>query len=438
MTASATHRARLDQIRERAQHARGARNRARQVAEAARSAGDSDAAAIAEASLEVAQTEVETSEALVNMMLSQISGLESNPFDRGFFDDPEALRSLELMAHTSQPIGNVVLGRFASAEQFAASLGRGARRAESTGGSGSDVGVPASARMQAPFGIVRQLYQPLDLLDLIPTAAMTGAAFTYIVEGGDMSTGADVVEEGEIKPMGSIDLDEGEVRAVTIASWIKARRQVLDDVAGLQTVITERLTQLVRQKIQSQLLAGDGAGEHLLGILNRDGVAHVDGAGMPAADAVLRGLTTVRMNNAAPTGVVLNPLTYEGMLTERDAGGGRLDSAGAFAGTPVDAAWGIPVVQTAAVDPDVAVVADWAQSAVLFVREGLTVRISDADQDDFVRNRITVLCETRVGLMVAVPPGIAVVHLGGGAAPEAAGQARPRSPQTRPRGGQSG
>jgi len=209
-------------------------------------------------------------------------------------------------------------------------------------------------------------------------------------------------------------------------------------------VIAERLTQLVRQRIQTQALSGDGQGEHILGVLNRAGVATVEHeAGAAAADAILRVLTTVRLANASPTGVLVNPLTYQSILTQRAGDGSRLDSPGALAGAPVDSAWGIPLIQTAAVGPDKPILADWARAATLYIREGLTARVSDSDQDDFVRNVVTVLVETRVGLMVSYPQAICVVELDGasgasGASSPVAAQAKTRAPQTRPRGAETG
>jgi len=219
MTPSAAARQRLESIRERTRSARGARRRSEQVLEAARQDGDQDAIGIAELALQEARHEVEVADRLESMLLAQLSGLNGHGLDGGFLDDPEALRSLELLAHTSTPIGNVVLGRYATAEQFAASLGRGVRAESGGARGGSDVVVPASARQEAPYGIVRQLYQPLDLLDLLPTATMTGAAFSYVIEGGPLDEGAAETVEGEVKPEGQVEFDEDEVRAVTVASW---------------------------------------------------------------------------------------------------------------------------------------------------------------------------------------------------------------------------
>ena len=53
---------------------------------------------------------------------------------------------------------------------------------------------------------------------------------------------------------------------------------------------------------------------------------------------------------------------------------------------------------------------DWTNGATLFVREPVTIRMSDADQDDFVRNRVTVLGEGRFGLAVWSPASFCVVH----------------------------
>jgi len=56
------------------------------------------------------------------------------------------------------------------------------------------------------------------------------------------------------------------------------------------------------------------------------------------------------------------------------------------------------------------VVGDFRLGATLFVREGVNVRASDSDQDDFVRNRVTILGERRFGLAVWQLGAFALVH----------------------------
>ena len=108
--------------------------------------------------------------------------------------------------------------------------------------------------------------------------------------------------------------------------------------------------------------------------------------------------------------MVVNPVDYAAMLKNKATGSGiRLDSDGAFA-TPPDTMWGLPAIPSKAIPQGQALVGDWATGATLFVREPVNVRISDADQDDMTRNRLTALGEGRFGLAVWQPTAFTLVH----------------------------
>ena len=101
----------------------------------------------------------------------------------------------------------------------------------------------------------------------------------------------------------------------------------------------------------------------------------------------------------------------ESLLTEKANGSGeRLDSAGAFVG-PADSVWGLPIVRSKWIDPKVALVGNFTLACSLMVREGVSIRISDSDVDDFQRNRVTILSEARVALPVWQPSALAEVQL---------------------------
>ena len=87
-------------------------------------------------------------------------------------------------------------------------------------------------------------------------------------------------------------------------------------------------------------------------------------------------------------------------------------SGGAFGSVPTQM-WGLPLVEIAvAALSGKAIVADWSLAVTCFVREGVHVIISDSDQDDFLRNRLTLLGEARVAFAWWQPSAIAVVNLG--------------------------
>jgi HK97 family phage major capsid protein len=272
----------------------------------------------------------------------------------------------------------------------------------------TDPSLPDAARLGPFYGVVPQLRRRLRLLDLIPTQAMEGAAFHYAVESGDLDSAFETAE-GSIKPQGDQVLDDGIVEAKTIAHWNKVRRQQLADVPTLSTVVSTRLSYGVSRRVENQIVAGDGTGENLRGILHTTGISVVDYTAEPLADLALAGIADILGANAEPNAVILNPADWTSMLAAKAVGSGeRLDSDGAFS-TTADTLWGLPALISTVIPAGTALVGDWSLGATLFVREGVNLRISDSDQDDFVRNVVTLLAEGRFGMACWRPACFSVV-----------------------------
>jgi HK97 family phage major capsid protein len=73
--------------------------------------------------------------------------------------------------------------------------------------------------------------------------------------------------------------------------------------------------------------------------------------------------------------------------------------------------WGVPLVPSPAIPQGTVLVGDFTIGAQLFIREGVQVLMSDSDQDDFLRNRVTLLGEMRAALAVFRPSAFAAVDL---------------------------
>ena len=124
---------------------------------------------------------------------------------------------------------------------------------------------------------------------------------------------------------------------------------------------------------------------------------------------------------ATPDAVVLNPVDYGSMLAAKAVGSGeRLDSNGAFS-TPGDTIWGLPAIVSTVLPAGQCLVGDFGLGATLFVREGINTRMSDSDQDDFVRNRVTILGEGRFGLGIWQLAAFALVNFRSSGASGASG-----------------
>jgi HK97 family phage major capsid protein len=346
--------------------------------------------------------EIETNIGLVEQeeryVLSQIAGIDGSgamTYQENALRDPAVLENLQSMAHSNMPIGNWNLGPVMSRDELIAQMGQGRPMAVS-----GDVTLPDTARQGPYYGVVPQLRRPLTLLDVIPTAPMDQKSFDFTRESGNFDTAAETVE-GATKPQADVTLIDAQVVAKTIAHWTKMKRQQIADVPALATTIESRLVYGVNRRIENQCLAGDGTGENLLGILNTSGIgAPASVTGDNDADMALNGVIAVMQSFAQPDAIVINPVDYSKMLKARATGSGeRIDSEGAF-GTPPTQMWGLNLVVNTAMAAGTGLIGDFARGCTLFVREGVNARLSDADQDDFTRNRITCLAECRVGFAV--------------------------------------
>src|SRR5215469_4730386 len=174
--------------------------------------------------------------------------------------------------HSRNQFGTINFGEIASREDAARFLAAGLPAAPAGGVTTTSTGwfVPPDFR-----GIVPPRLMPLNLLDLIPTGTTDSNNIEY-VQITAIPGSAAPVDEAVLKPQEGITAVAATAPVRTIAGWIKASRQSLDDVAGLSTLINTLLPYDVRRSIMAQIISGDGTG------LNLTGLYHTTGVGAPA------------------------------------------------------------------------------------------------------------------------------------------------------------
>ena len=303
--------------------------------------------------------------------------------------------------------GTIQMGQIASREQAINFL------SELPGATPGPVDSPSTNGMIQPDfrGMIRPMLRPLRLLDLIPTGPTDSNSIEYVQVTNIPDTAAPVAE-GAVKPQAGLATSDETAPVRTIAGWIKVNRQAMDDAAGLSTLINTLLPYDVRRKIEYQVLRGDGTGQNLTGILEQTGIgepAYVEGDNI--ADAILRAMTYVILAEQEPNFTALHPLDWQALLLMRENQAQRTGQY-LYGGPGMMAAatvWGMTVTPSTAITSGAPLVGD-SMGCTLLVREGVNVKASDSDQDDFVRNRVTVLAEARVALPVWYPSAFAVAN----------------------------
>ncbi len=325
--------------------------------------------------------------------------------------NPEFADVMARMAHTSAHIGDVQIGAIPR-EHVAQWTGRSL-----AAGNGGLV-VPTSGMSQGPFDRTVPLLQPpTTFLDLVGSVTMDYPSVPYAQEipvpGG---SGPAPTAPGAIKPGVDFAYQDAEANPATIAGWVKINRQTLADVLQLGAIIQNRLMFRTRQALEREVLSGDGSVSDrtgkpgIVGLLETTGIASLDqAADEMLPDALIDGITTLLVSGAQPNVIAMNPLDRAALLKTK-SGGSIEYVANPFLAT-ARTIWDVAFVPAVGVPPGKVIVGDTNVGLTLLIREPAAIRISDQDQDDFSRNRLTVLCELRAALAVWVPAAFCEVNL---------------------------
>lgn len=134
-------------------------------------------------------------------------------------------------------------------------------------GRGQTADTGMNIQPQRAPGIVGVPTPALTLLDVLPVLKVEGATYEYVHLDGFLS-GADYQrKEGDEKA--EIDLPTTLERAeiATIAAWLPASKQVLEDNTELENQIGLLMSTGVRQKLERELIAGAGGPGEIEGLI---------------------------------------------------------------------------------------------------------------------------------------------------------------------------
>ena len=208
------------------------------------------------------------------------------------------------------------------------------------------------------------------------------------------------VAEGAAKPQSELQFEDATAPVRTIAHWMRASVQILADAPALRSMIDQRLRYGLAFAEEQQLLNGSGTGQNLEGLVTA-ATAYAAPGSLTAAtpvDVVRLMILQVALAEYPANGIVMNPIDMAAIEMSKDTAGGYL--IGDPQGTIQKRLWGLPVVETQAIGVDKALVGAFDLAAQIFDRQDATVEVSTEDQDNFIKNKVTIRAEERLALAI--------------------------------------
>lgn len=254
--------------------------------------------------------------------------------------------------------------------------------------------------------VVEAVSRPIQVLDLIPMGQTGQASVVYMEETTRTHAAAETAEGGTYKESTFV-LTEKTSNVRKITDSIPVTDEQLADEAQVRSYLDQRLSFGVRQRLDSQVLNGNGTAPNLEGILNVTGIQTQAKGTDPSFDAVHKAMTLVRVTGrATPNAIVMHPNDWEDVRLTRTADGiyilGNPSQAGPMT------LFGLPVALGDVITENTALVGDFQNFSQLFERRGLDVQVGFTGSQ-FVEGKQTLRADIRMAFVVFRPAAFCTV-----------------------------
>lgn len=251
-------------------------------------------------------------------------------------------------------------------------------------------------------GWIDETEGPLSIRDLLNVQPTTSNSVEY-VRVLDFENNADYRPETTAAAQSSVKFDLVRDSVSSIAHWMPASREILNDAPQMRAFIDNKLRYGVKAKEDKALLYGTGVGNTITGLMVDEDVQVFSryGQGDTQVDILRRALTDVRMTDYASSGFILNPMDFEDLELLKGS-----DQHYIWLNIPTPNGpqlFRLPVSETVAMEKGNFLTGAFKQGATLYDRENASVRFSESHEDFFTKGMVAILAEERLALAVERP-----------------------------------
>jgi HK97 family phage major capsid protein len=271
-------------------------------------------------------------------------------------------------------------------------------------------------------GIVPLKFQRLTIADLLAQGTTSSTSISYVIEAAFQDLTGTVLEKGSI-PQLDLTLARRQDNVGKIANIAKPTVEMFQDAEQFQAYLENRMVFGLQRKEEDQLLNGTGTAPQITGIFQRSGLAPavVTAAGLTAVKAmegIFNQMTALRATSfVEPDAIVIHPTDWQTIRLGKDSQG-QYYAGGPFTGaygnggyTNVADIWGVKAVITTAVPQGTVLVGGFQECGQVFRRSGITLDMTNSNNNDFETDLITLKAEERLALAVYRPAGFGKVTL---------------------------
>lgn len=240
------------------------------------------------------------------------------------------------------------------------------------------------------------------VLDIIPVGNTSQAAILYMVESTFTNNAAERTEGANNAGEAALALTATTSTVRQIPVWIPVTKEQMEDVPYISGYVNNRLGLMLRQRLSSQILVGNGVAPNLAGIIGLAGVQTQAKGADPTPDAVYKAMTLVRVTGRAePNATIWHPNDWQDIRLLRTADGVYIWGSPSEAGP--ERIWGLSVTQDSACTENTMVVGDWANFCELVMRQGIEIEITDSHASLFIQYTLAIRASVRAAFIVYRP-----------------------------------
>lgn len=253
-------------------------------------------------------------------------------------------------------------------------------------------------------GIVAEARRRLRIRQLLTARPTSMQVIDFVkVNSPLVAPESPVPYEGADKYENTVTFTTQSEKVRTLATWIPASRQILDDFSELLGFLRASLPYYVDQLEENELLNGDGSEEHLHGLTHQAQAFDTNqlqaSLGWSMDECIARSIQQIAAaNEVEPTFVALHPNNYWDIMLSKDTTKRYL-----FA-TEAQAFHGLTPVPTTAMPANYFLVGS-GNPAAAEIRDRMEMEVAISTEHDkfFTQNKVAIRAEKRMALVVYRP-----------------------------------